>query len=323
MGNDDSRKFEVIRNYPHGFRLFHVVCKTCSMTSKLPALVFAFIAISCAPTERQQQPPASPLTEFSNYYADPLSEMMYSSNVEDSFKLFISTPGDYSPDSTEKYPLIILLDGNAFLESTVAELKFNSFIGLIPKCIVVGVGYKNFMAMDSLRSRDYTWPTAIPEYEMTLSGGADKFKKFIDDELMPRMITSYRIDINRSVICGHSLGGYFTLFYGLKSMEENRFSIKNMVSASPSLHYNHRFLFAMEKNLAKPGGAVPLNFYVSMGSEDMNDEESKGILDAFEKQIKDSNYKSFRFRKAEYSNFGHIDAAVPGFIKGLTYVFQE
>jgi predicted alpha/beta superfamily hydrolase len=292
------------------------------MTTKLTGLILVFIFISCGQNERTQSVDNS-LTEFSKYYADPTSEKMYSQQIQDTFKLFKATPKGYSNDSTKKYPLIIILDGNAFYESTISELKFNSFIGLIPKSIVIGVGYKDFATMDSLRSRDYTYPAAIPEYEMALSGGADKFKKFIDQELIPKLTKNYKIDIERSVICGHSLAGYFTLFYGLKSIEENSFTIKNIVSASPSLHYNHRYLFEMEKNLRKPTSDVPLNFYVSMGSEDMADDESNGILDSFVNQISERGYKGLKIKKAEYTNFGHIDAAVPGFIKGLTYSFEK
>jgi len=292
------------------------------MTNKLIGLIFVFIFISCGQNERTQTADNS-LTEFSKYYSDPTSEKLYSQQVQDTFRLFKATPKGYSSDSTRKYPLIIILDGNAFYESTISELKFNSFIGLIPKSIVIGVGYKDFQTMDSLRSRDYTYPTAIPEYEMTLSGGAEKFKKFIDHELIPKLTKEYKNDIDRSVICGHSLGGYFTLFYGLKSIEENSFTLKNIVSASPSLHYNHRYLFEMEKNISMPTNDVPLNIYISMGSEDMADDESKGILDSFGKQISDRNYKGLTIKTAEYTNFGHIDAAVPGIIKGLTYCFEK
>ncbi len=294
------------------------------MTNKLTTFATAIILLfSCVQNKKAVSGDRDqPLTEFSNYYSEPTAEKLYSRHVSDTFKIFTSTPKGYSHDSTRKYPLIIILDANAFIESTVTELKFNSFIGLIPKSIVVGIGYKDFPTMDSLRTRDYTYPTAIPEYEMALSGGAAKFKKFIDEELVPKLTKEYKIDINRSVICGHSLGGYFTLFYGLKSIEENSFVIKNIVSASPSLHYNHRYLFEMEKNLAKPTNELPLNFYVSMGSEDMVD-ESKGILHSFEKQISDRNYKGLKIKKAEYTNFGHIDAAIPGFVKGLTYIFEK
>lgn len=293
------------------------------MTNKLTTLGIALLLLcSCRQKEKIVTGELKqPLTEFSNYYSDPTTETFYSNHVGDTFKIFKSIPKGYSNESSKKYPLIIILDGNAFYESVVSELKFNSFIGLIPKSIVIGIGYKDFQTMDSLRTRDYTYPTAIPEYEMNLSGGADKFKRFIDEELINKLTKEYNIDIERSVICGHSLGGYFTLFYGLKSIEDKSFMIKNIVSASPSLHYNHRYIFEMEKNLGKTTSELKL--YISMGSEDMADDESKGILDSFEKQVNSRNDKGLKLKTAEYTNFGHIDAAVPGIIKGLTFVFEK
>jgi predicted alpha/beta superfamily hydrolase len=293
------------------------------MTNKLTALGIVIISLCSCGQNRKivTEEPKQPLTEFSDNYSDPTAENIYSIHVGDTFKIFKSFPKSYSSDLTKKYPLIIILDGNAFFESTISELKFNSFIGLIPKSIVVGVGYKDFKAMDSLRSRDYTYPRAIPDYEMSLSGGANKFKRFIDKELIPKLIKEHRVDLDRSVICGHSLAGYFTLFYGFKSIEENSFVIKNIVSASPSLHYNHRYIFEMGKNIMDT--TAELKVYISMGSEDMSDEGSKGILDSFEKQVRSRNYKRLKLRTAEYTNFGHIDAALPGFIKGLTFAFEE
>ncbi len=289
------------------------------MTIKLITMGLVCTLLACGKHDKIER---TPLTEFSDCYSDPLSDAMYSSHVMDTFKLFISTPKGYSRDSSRRYPLIIILDANAFFESTLAELKFYSFIGQIPKSIVVGVGYKHFQAMDSLRSRDYTFPTAIPEYEMVLSGGADNFKEFIDQELIPKLSKDYNIDNDASTMCGHSLGGYFTLYYGLKSIAENSFTIKNIVSASPSLHYNHRYLFDMVKNL-NAVNEVPLNIYISMGSEDMTDDESKGILESFGNQIRAQNYRGLKMKTAEYSSFGHIDAAVPGFVKGLIYCVEE
>ena len=261
------------------------------------------------------------LTEFSDYYTEPTAEKMYSNSVSDTFRIFKSFPKDYDKDSTKKYPLIIILDGNAYIESVVAEMKFNAFIGMIPNAILIGVGYKDFPTMDSLRIRDYTFPIGLPEYEMTVSGGADKFKKFIDEELLLKLNQQYRVDLDKSVLCGHSLGGYFSLYYLFKSIEEDRYSIKNIVSASPSLHYNHRYIFDMEKNLKAT--EAPLRVYISMGSEEMTDDESKGILDKFESQILKKKYIGLKLRKAEYTNFGHMDAAIPGFIKGLAYVFEN
>ena len=263
----------------------------------------------------------NPLTEFSNFYTDPVAENMYSKHVADTFKIFKSFPEGYQSDTTKKYPVIIILDANAFFEPTVSQLKFNSFIGEVPKAIIIGVGYKNFMAMDSLRTRDYTFPRAIAEYGMSVSGGAEKFKQFIDDELLPDLSRNHRVDLGKSTLCGHSLGGYFSLFYALRSAEENRFHLKSVVSASPSLHYNYRYIFNMTKTVK--ASQLPMKMYLSMGSGDMADVESKDILSQFANQLAERKFNGLEFFGAEYTNFGHIDAALPGFIKGLTYIYKK
>ncbi|HEX8377093.1 MAG TPA: alpha/beta hydrolase-fold protein [Pedobacter sp.] len=262
-----------------------------------------------------------PLTEISSLYTEPITESMYSKHVSDTFKIFKSFPEGYLSDTTTNYPIIIILDANAFFESVVSQLKFTSFIGEVPKAILIGVGYNNFTTMDSLRTRDYTFPKAIPEYEMNVSGGAEKFKQFIDDELLPKLNKEYRINLKKSALCGHSLAGYFSLFYSLKSAEEKSFHIKNIVSASPSLHYNHRYIFNMAKAIKSTN--MPMKIYISMGSGDMTDNDSKDILSQFVKQVSEKKFTGLQIKEAEYTNFGHIDAAIPGFIKGLTYIYQR
>ncbi|HZY80097.1 MAG TPA: alpha/beta hydrolase-fold protein [Cyclobacteriaceae bacterium] len=274
-------------------------------------VVFALVAFACNQTKKAD----APLTEFSNYYNYLPPEAFYSQNVGDTFKIFKATPQGYNPDSARTYPLIVLLDANAFFESTVTEMKFNSYIGLIPKSIVIGIGYKNFTMMDSLRSRDYTYPVAIPEYEMALSGGADKMKAFIDQELLPKLSAEFKIDKENVVLCGHSLGGYFALYYGLTSIANNSYPVKNIVAVSPSLHYNNNYLPGFEKTIA-PSTNVPLKIYLSAGSED----ETGELLRSFTSQI---TPRGVKITSVEYSNFGHIDAALPGFIKGLTFIFTE
>jgi len=263
------------------------------------------------------------LTEFSKVYTAPVKKAVYSTNVKDSFTIFQSIPSSYNKDSAKKYPLVILLDGNAFFEPFTANAKFSTFIGDMDECVIAGVGYKDFPTLDSIRSRDYTYPVAIPEYEMALSGGAPAFKNFLDKELIPEIEKEYKIDTQKIILCGHSLGGYFTLFYMLRSAQENSFVIKNFVSASPSIFYNNRYLFKLEDSIATFQKSMPAKLYISMGSKDMDDSTTKNILGAFAGQLNKRSYNGFTMKADEYTNFGHIDAALPGFSKGLKFMFEK
>lgn len=291
-----------------------------------PFFASIILFMSCKENKTQSASisgPAESLTEFSGIYTAPEKNVMYSKNVKDTFTIFTSAPSVYNKDSAKCYPLIILLDANAFFEPVMANAKLSTFIGDMEESIVAGVGYNNFPALDSLRSRDYTYPAAIPEYEMALSGGADRFKDFLDKELLPHLEAQYKIDTGKIILAGHSLGGYFTLYYFLRSAQQNRFAINNFISASPSLFYNNNYLFRMEDSIAAKQKNIRAKLYISMGSRDMEDTSVKNILGAFAAQVNKHHYTGLRLRAEEYSNFGHIDAALPGFSKGLAFIFAK
>ena len=140
---------------------------------------------------------------------------------------------------------------------------------------------------------------------------------------MPKIEKEFKIDAQKIILCGHSLGGYFVLYYVLKSSEENSFHVTNFVSASPSFHYNHRYLFLMEDSVSAIRNAIPAKLYISMGSKDMADKDSKGILSAFQEQMTAHHYAGLKVQADEFSNFGHLDAALPGFSKGISFIFAK
>ena len=95
--------------------------------------------------------------------------------------------------------------------------------------------------MDSLRNRDFTYPAAIPEYEMSVSGNADKFLSFILNELVPEIDTKYSVDKNSRVLFGHSFG-WLLYLYALYQNLLKKWCFSAYISASPSTHYNHNYI---------------------------------------------------------------------------------
>ncbi len=177
------------------------------------ALLFAGIltVISCS---------SIPEKESTNVQdARPIIEHLYSRSVADSFTVSISLPTGYKATQHKKYPVVFLLDGNLYFDIMATTLRKYTEVGLSPDVILVGIGYKDFSTMDSLRTRDDTYPVAIPEYEMSTSGGAPEFLSFIARELVPYIEKHYHTDSSKRVLMGHSLGGYFTTFALLRTIE--------------------------------------------------------------------------------------------------------
>ena len=116
----------------------------------------------------------------------------------------VALPAGYSKDSSSRYPLVVVLDGEFEGEVARALTKFYAGTGTMPGVIVAAV-------RNTKRMRDLTpatiAPFASPEPG---AGGADAFLAFLSTELVPRLERSYRVAPMR-VLVGHSLGGLFAL----------------------------------------------------------------------------------------------------------------
>ncbi|MBA3665371.1 MAG: alpha/beta hydrolase [Bacteroidetes bacterium] len=176
--------------------------------------------------------------------------------------------------------------------------------------------------MDSLRSRDYTYPTAIPDYEMSISGQADKFLSFINNELIPDVDAKYTVDKNNRILMGHSLGGYFTVYALYQNLATKNNLFSTYIAASPSTHYNHNYIL---KELEKLKLNNNIYTYITFGGlEDAEEGDSTilktdAVFSALTKSFKDKiNYKC-----DNYSNLGHMDTPLPTFIKGLQWTLTK
>jgi predicted alpha/beta superfamily hydrolase len=287
---------------------------------------FLFVLYGCdfknVPSPKSVRQEKNDPNEIVNFYSAPESEMVYSEFVLDSFKIFISLPSEYTKDTTSAFPLLLVLDANAYFESIVAELKLNSVTQDMPKSIVIGIGYKNFWTLDSLRDRDYTYPQASPEDEFRISGGAEKFKNFIDKELLAKIARQYRIDRKKITLMGHSLGGYFALYHMLHSLEKGEYSVRNYICVSPALAYGSQYLLNLEKKLGSTKNSWPFKLYVSTGSLEHGDDNENLFL-KFQSQMEKSHYSQAKLKFIEFGNFDHMDSAMPGFMKGLAFVFEK
>lgn len=122
-------------------------------------------------------------------------------------KLIIKLPKGYN-ETQKSYPVIYRLDGDIdlFLE-TIGTINRLAYIDeLIPEMIVV-------MIENTDRNRDMM-PTTTGFFET--EPGAEKFEKFIDNELVPYINKSFRTT-NEKILCGQSLSAIFTLYCFLKN----------------------------------------------------------------------------------------------------------
>jgi predicted alpha/beta superfamily hydrolase len=248
----------------------------------------------------------------------------YSKTVSDTFSILVSLPAEYDSKKNIKYPVVYLLDANLYFDIVTATLKKYAEVGMLPPAVLVGIGYKDLQTMDSLRSRDFTYPAAIPEYEMSVSGKADKFLSFINTELVPDIDTKYSVDKNSRVLVGHSLGGYFTVYALHQNLLTKNNIFSGYVAASPSTHYNHNYIL---DELAKLNidNEPKIKSYITFGGLEDEEEVDSTMLktDKVFLSLEKSFKNKINYKGDTYSNLGHMDTPLPTFIKGLQWTLGK
>lgn len=134
-------------------------------------------------------------------------DSIHSTILNESRKFIISLPKGYD-ESDKSYPVIYRLDGDLDLYTeTVGIVNRLTYIDeLVPEMIVVMIENTN-------RNRDMM-PTNTSFFKS--EPGAEKFKEFIENELIPYINSSYKTT-NQRVLCGQSLSAIFTLYCFLTS----------------------------------------------------------------------------------------------------------
>lgn len=250
---------------------------------------------------------------------------IFSKSVNDSFSIYVYVPKDYHIADTS-YPVVYILDANLYFDIFSVIMKKYAEVGLVTPAIVVGVGYKDFSAMDSLRNRDYTYPLAIPEYEMTTSGKADKFLSFLTSELIPFIDSSYPVNKNNRILVGHSLGGYFTLYALQQSLLKSSGFFNGYIAASPSAHYNNYYLLHELRKMQQQNKHNVKAYISSGGLEDGADSDTAMYSTAKVFSSLDTSLKinaGIQYKAEVYSNLDHMDTPLPTFVKGLQWILNK
>lgn len=118
--------------------------------------------------------------------------------------LLVHLPESYATSSF-RYPVLYVLDGDSDFEHTVAIADFLAGTDQIPDLIVIGVP-------NTHRSRDLTPPSADTTETAFWDavGGADTFRRFFAEELIPFIDGRYRTEPYR-ILRGQSFGGLFAI----------------------------------------------------------------------------------------------------------------
>jgi len=268
-------------------------------------------AISKTPIDTQNDK----TTQDASSYSQPILKdhtfgqhtKLSSKVMKEEKNIFIYLPESYE-QSTILYPVCYILDGKSYFEPFAGIVKYLSLFEMIPEMIVVAIE-----SGDRLKEFTYTkanektgdWPT---------SGGADFFRKFLSDELIPYIDSSYRTHLFR-IIIGHSLAGLFAV----ETLSRYPYLFQATIALSPSLYWNQYEWLKNTEILLKKHKF--LKHFLLISGETKEEEQTELIEKLLELALQKAP-REFYFDYKCFPDENHSSVALPALFYDLKKLFQ-
>ena len=233
--------------------------------------------------------------------AQTIYEHFESIKLNSTRELKIRLPTNYDPDSSLKYPVILVFDGEYLFEPVVGQIAFQTYFDKMPEAIVVGVIQGKNRFYDSYNDEVSGLPIEF---------GA-RFYEFISTELIPHIDRKYKTS-KFKVVVGHDLMANFMNSFLLK--DDPLF--KAYVNLSPD------FVGQMDENIAKRLKWLKEDvFYYMATSEDDIAPLRNDILDANQKLGKLDN-KAVKYYFDDFKGDSHYTLVTGALSQALDKIFE-
>lgn len=232
-----------------------------------------------------------------NYYN------LQSTELRETRKILVNLPDDYFK-SEKSYPVLYVLDGDWNYLISSAYTNELSSINRIPKMIIVAV-------LNIDRLRDFL-PTHVEQ--VPTSGGSDKFRGFLNKELIPYIDKKYRTNSER-ILYGASNSGLYVIYHLLKSSE----LFKGYISGSPTMRHDD---FAVNKMVKERISKLKLEnkfLYITYGEN-----EGEWMIDPIKKLeyiLEENAPNDLTWNVKVFDDEGHVPPT--SLYEGLKFVFPN
>src|SRR5690348_12167838 len=175
------------------------------------------------------------------------------------YHLSVALPDSYHT-STQAYPVIYVLDGDAYFGMTVGLTTIARWFKRAPEPIIVGISYgmESYDQWVQLRERDFK----IPEVrDAPPDSAANHFLDALTQELVPFIEANYRTIPSDRCLYGYSSSGFFVL-YALFHQPD---AFQRYICGSGDLYIAYPYVIQHGDRLAARGATSPIGLYLSVG----------------------------------------------------------
>jgi predicted alpha/beta superfamily hydrolase len=228
---------------------------------------------------------------------------VYSRILGEERTILLDLPAGYEFTQT-RFPVLFVLDGLRNFQHATASVDFLSSNGRIPQMIVVGIP-------STAPNRDLT-PTHVADEEM--SGAADTFLEFLEEELIPYMDENYRTQPLR-VLFGHSLSGMFTVYALLTKPDV----FDGYIAASPQLNWDDEHVVSVAKDALTRRSAKAKSLFLALGDEP----DYAGAMKRLTRVLKGANNSGLSWKYVAMEDDDHMSTPLKTLYQGLEMAFSS
>ncbi len=222
-------------------------------------------------------------------------------------QVIVWTPPGYAI-GTASFPVLYLTDAERQFGHTVTTVEFLSRNGRMPPMIVVGV-------FNTDRTRDLTpYKDKEDDVQLPTAGGADRFLRFIETELVPWVEGQYRTQRFRA-FAGHSFGGLFAM-HALATRPD---LFNAIVAVSPSLPWRQGEAVTRIDAMLTQQRTLKASLYVTLGDEGA---AMKSGLDRLRTVLEEKAGKGLRWDLVEMLDEDHGSIVLRSHYNGFEKVFD-
>ena len=238
---------------------------------------------------------------------------------------WVYLPNSYDEGNKKQcYPVLYLLDGDAYFQSVSGVVQFMSS-GIngncqIPEMIVVAIPNTD-------RGRDLTPTHSKIGYDgkeeafLESSGGGDAFLKFIRDELIPLIDSTFHT-LPVRILVGHSLGGLLAIHALLNKPE----MFRAYVAIDPSLWWDNQLLIHTAENEIRTIRKLRKTLYISSANTpkipNFTPLKAQKAIRKLVKVLNPARSVNFQLSFQFFNAEDHVSVPLLSLYHGLLYIFD-
>lgn len=246
-----------------------------------------------------------------------------------SYDIEVTLPSDYEAEPARHYPVLYYADGGHLAGSATCLAKEPQRLKALKSVkrlrregklqqepILIGLSYAKGEGFATSRGRDYTPVAAKPGY-----GGAEAYRRYLAETVIPHVESLYRIDPARRLFWGHSYGGLLGAHVLLTSPE----LFHSYILGSPSFWFGDHAILDMEANYAERD--LKANVLIYVGGDEIRrydparrgyTQDMVGDVRTFEKRVKARGFPGLTIRSLVVPQKNHRTTIPPGFGWAIT-----